>query len=269
MSAIYLRAMLILLSPAKTLDHNALGCDELASLPHHMTEAAELMTVLKAYTPSDLMKSMKLSKNLAEKVADWHANWDTHTSVDAAVKSKAKACAFAMKGEAFKFLDAPSLSDSDLQYAQKNLIVLSGLYGMLRPCDLIMPYRLEMGQTFKVSQDHKTLHSFWSGVYHEAFSKTLKDRQSKVILNLASDEYSKVVIKSGVDAEIITCTFKEQGENGFRTVSTFAKQARGEMARFVIQNQIDIVEKLKLFNNLRYTFNCDLSDSKNFIFTRS
>ena len=260
--------MLILLSPAKTLVLNAPRCNDLASLPQHMTEAAELMTVLKAYTPSDLMKSMKLSKNLAEKVADWHTNWATHNSVDAAMKSKAKACAFAMKGEAFKFLDAPSLSNDDLQYAQKTLIVLSGLYGMLRPCDLIMPYRLEMGQTFKVSQDHKSLNSFWSSIYCQALSKKLKDLESKVILNLASDEYSKVVIKSGVDAEIITCTFKEEGENGLRTVSTFAKQARGEMARFAIQNQIEIVEKLKLFNNLRYTFNCDLSDSKNFIFTR-
>jgi cytoplasmic iron level regulating protein YaaA (DUF328/UPF0246 family) len=261
--------MLILLSPAKTLDHNAMGCDELASLPHHITKAAQLMTVLKAYTPSDLMESMKLSEDLAGKVAGWNANWATHSSVDKAIRSDAKACAFAMKGEAFKFLDAPSLSYSDQQYAQKNLIVLSGLYGILRPFDLIMPYRLEMGQTFKVSEDHKSLHSFWSDVYHKALSKTLKDQQSKVILNLASDEYSKVVIKSGIDAEIITCTFKEEGENGFRTVSTFAKQARGEMARFVIQNQIEIVEKLKLFNNLRYTFNCDLSDSNNFIFTRS
>jgi len=261
--------MLILLSPAKTLDHNVVGCDELASLPYHLTEAAELMTVLKAYTPIDLIKSMKLSETLAGKVTGWHTNWTTHASVDEAIRSEAKACAFAMKGEAFKFLDAPSLSDSELQYAQKKLIVLSGLYGMLKPCDLIMPYRLEMGQTFKVSQEHKTLHSFWSGVYYQAFEKILKNQKSKVILNLASDEYSKVVIKSGIDAEIITCTFKEEGKNGFRTVSTFAKQARGEMARFVIQNQIEIVEKLKLFNNLRYTFNCDLSDSNNFIFTRS
>ncbi|MBT5148087.1 MAG: YaaA family protein [Flavobacteriales bacterium] len=260
--------MLILLSPAKTLVLNAPRCNDLASLPQHMTEAAELMTVLKAYTPSDLMKSMKLSKNLAEKVADWHTNWATHNSVDAAMKSKAKACAFAMKGEAFKFLDAPSLSNDDLQYAQKTLIVLSGLYGILRPCDLIMPYRLEMGQTFKVSQDHKSLNSFWSSIYCQALSKKLKDLESKVILNLASDEYSKVVIKSGVDAEIITCTFKEEGENGLRTVSTFAKQARGEMARFAIQNQIEIVEKLKLFNNLLYTFNDDLSASNNYIFTR-
>ncbi|MDG2363735.1 MAG: YaaA family protein [Flavobacteriales bacterium] len=260
--------MLILLSPAKTLVLNAPRCNELASLPQYMNEADELMTVLKSYTPSDLMKSMKLSEDLAGKVAGWHASWTTHTSVGAAVKSKAEACAFAMKGEAFKFLDAPSLSNDDLQYAQKNLIVLSGLYGMLRPCDLIMPYRLEMGQTFKVSQVHKSLNSFWSSVYLQAFSKKLKDHESKVILNLASDEYSKVIIKSGVDAEIITCSFKEEGENGFRTVSTFAKQARGEMARFAIQNKIENVEKLKLFNNLRYTFNCDLSDSKNFIFTR-
>ncbi|HIK67278.1 MAG TPA: peroxide stress protein YaaA, partial [Flavobacteriales bacterium] len=92
MCAIYLRAMLILLSPAKTIVLNAPRCNELASLPNHMTEAAELMTVLKAYTHSDLMKSMKLSKNLAEKIADWHASWTTHTSVDAAIKSKAKAC---------------------------------------------------------------------------------------------------------------------------------------------------------------------------------
>ena len=260
--------MLILLSPAKTLDHNALGCDELASLPLHLTEASELMTVLKAYTTNDLMKFMKLSEDLAGKVTDWHANWSTHTSVDDAIHSEAKACAFAMKGEAFKFLDAPSLSDSELQYAQKHLIVLSGLYGILRPCDLIMPYRLEMGQTFKVNQDHKSLNSFWSDVYTHALPKTLENLDSKVILNLASDEYSKVVIKAGIDAEIITCTFKEEGENGFRTVSTFAKQARGEMARFVIQNQIEMVEKLKSFNNLRYTFNCDLSDSNNFIFTR-
>ena len=163
--------MLILLSPAKTLVLNAPRCNELASLPHHMTEAAELMAVLKAYTPSDLMKSMKLSNNLAEKVADWHLNWTTHTSIEEAIELEAKACAFAMKGEAFKFLDAPSLNDVQLQYAQKHLVILSGLYGILRPCDLIMPYRLEMGQTFKVNDDHKSLNAFWSGVYHQAFSK--------------------------------------------------------------------------------------------------
>jgi uncharacterized protein len=260
--------MLILLSPAKTLDLKSPRCDEHASLPHHSSEAAELMTVLKAYTLTDLIKSMKLSNELAKKVAEWHINWSTYDSIEEAIELEAKACAFAMKGEAFKFLDAPSLDDVQLQYAQKHLVILSGLYGMLRPCDLIMPYRLEMGQTFKVNDDHKSLNAFWSSVYHQAFSKKLKDQESKVILNLASDEYSKVVIKSGIDAEIITCTFKEEGENGFRTVSTFAKQARGNMARFVIQNQIEDVKKLKLFNNLLYTFNDDLSASNNYIFTR-
>ena len=260
--------MLILLSPAKTLDLKSPRCDEHASLPQHSADAAELMTVLKVYTLNDLIKSMKLSNKLAEKVAQWHINWSTHDSIEEAIALEAKACAFAMKGEAFKFLDAPSLNDVQLQYAQKHLVILSGLYGILRPCDLIMPYRLEMGQTFKVNDTYKSLNAFWSNVYFQEFSKKLKQQDSKVILNLASEEYSKVVIKSGIDAEIITCTFKEEGKSGFRTVSTFSKQARGNMARFVIQNQIEDLKKLKLFNNLRYTFNDELSASNNFIFTR-
>ena len=260
--------MLIILSPAKTLDLNTSGFNELASLPYHTTEATELMDNLRTYITSDLAKEMNVSKKLAEKVSTWHTNWTTHTTVKEAISSEAKPCAFAMKGEAFKFLDAPSLTPEDLRYAQQNLMILSGLYGILKPCDLIMPYRLEMGQAFQVNPQHKSLNSFWSPVYYKAFSKRLEGHENGIILNLASDEYSKVVLKSGIHAEVITCSFKEEGKKGLKSISTFAKQARGEMTRFVIKKQIKSVEKLKSFNNLRYTFNSDLSDSNNFVFTR-
>ena len=260
--------MLILLSPSKTLDLGASDCNDIFSLPVHSLEANELMGLLKKYTPLKLMTSMKVSKGLASTVYSWHTEWKNHKTIKSATKSNAKACAFAMKGEAFKFLDASSLSKDALSYAQENLIILSGLYGILRPCDLIMPYRLEMGQTFQISQEHKTLNSFWAPIYKKVFTKKVNLSSSNFILNLASDEYSKVVFKAGISSEIITCHFKEESEKGFKSVSTYAKQARGSMAQFVIKNQIQNVEKLKSFNNLSYTFNHDLSASNNLVFTR-
>ena len=143
---------------------------------------------------------------------------------------------------------------------------------MLRPCDLMMPYRLEMGLRFKVDQKHNSLYSFWSKHLKEPLSDKLKENKSDIILNLASEEYSSVIKRTGINARIITCTFKEESNKGFKSISTFAKQARGAIARFAIQEKLsgeEGVKKLMSFNNLDYHYNTELSEPNNMVFTRS
>ena len=142
---------------------------------------------------------------------------------------------------------------------------------MLRPCDLMMPYRLEMGLRFKVDKDHTSLYSFWSNHLRTPLTNKLIEQKSDIILNLASEEYSSVIKRTGINARIITCTFKEENNKGFKSISTFAKQARGAMARFAIQEKVSGeagVKKLMSFNNLDYHYNPELSQPNNMIFTR-
>jgi len=260
--------MLILLSPAKTIDLYAKHPEDPASLPFFIQESTTLMSSLQSLSDDDLGQTMKLSNKLKTTVSEWHSKWKSYTDTRSATKSGAIPCAFAMKGEAFKSLNIQDFDSNELKYAQEHLIILSGLYGILRPCDLIMPYRLEMGQTFRVDKDYTSLNAYWSARFQEPVLKKLKALDTRIILNLASDEYSKVIVRSGVKAEMVTCSFKEVSSKGIKSISTFAKQARGAMARFVIQNKITEIEKLKNFNKLGYSFNPDLSEPDHIIFTR-
>jgi hypothetical protein len=263
--------MQIILSPAKTLDLNATCPNGMQSLPDFTEQAIFLMSQLKNIDQSRLKELMKLSDKLSKRVWDWHQNWECFEGIDKALDAGARPCAFAMQGEAFKFLGLSTLKRSDIEFAQSHLLIISGLYGLLRPCDLIMPYRLEMGLTFKVDPNAASLYSFWSNHLQEPLSNKLKELKTDIILNLASDEYSTVIRRTGTNARIITCTFKEESKKGFKSISTFAKQARGAIARFAIQENLsgeDGLKKLKSFNNLDYSFNSELSTPNNMIFTR-
>lgn len=263
--------MQIILSPAKTIDINASSPQGINSLPDFNHEAKVLMSQLKSITQTELIGLMKLSEKLSSKVMDWHQKWACFKSIIEAQEAGAIPCGFAMQGPAFKFLDLATFKRSDIKYAQSHLLILSGLYGMLRPCDLMMPYRLEMGLRFKVDKDHTSLYSFWSKHLREPLSNKLIEHKSDIILNLASEEYSSVIKRTGINARIITCTFKEESTKGFKSISTFAKQARGAMARFAIQEKVSGevgVKKLMSFNNLDYHYNTELSQPNNMIFTR-
>lgn len=263
--------MLIILSPAKTIDLNASCPQGIESLPDFNDEATVLMSKLRSKKQTNLIGLMKLSEKLSSTVMDWHQKWACFKSIKEAHEAGAIPCGYAMQGAAFKFLDLATLKRSEIKYAQSHLLILSGLYGMLRPCDLMMPYRLEMGLKFKVDQDHNSLYSFWSKHFREPLSDKLIENKSDIILNLASEEYSNVIKRTGTNARIITCTFKEESTKGFKSISTFAKQARGAMARFAIQEKVSGetgVKKLMSFNNLDYHYNSELSHPNNMIFTR-
>lgn len=263
--------MQIILSPAKTIDINASCPKGMESLPDFNDEATALMSKLKILNQTELMGLMKLSEKLSNTVMDWHQKWACFKSITEAQEAGAIPCGFSMQGAAFKFLDLATLIKSDIKYAQSHLLILSGLYGMLRPCDLMMPYRLEMGLRFEVDQNHNSLYSFWSKHLKKPLSDKLIEHKSDIILNLASEEYSSVIKRTGINARIITCTFKEESTKGFKSISTFAKQARGAMARFAIQEKVSGeagVKKLMSFNNLDYHYNSELSQPNNMIFTR-
>jgi cytoplasmic iron level regulating protein YaaA (DUF328/UPF0246 family) len=264
--------MQIILSPAKTIDLNASCQKGMDSLPDLNEQANILMSQLKNIDRTELKDLMKLSDKLSNTVSEWHKKWNSYKSISEAKEAGAIPCGFAMQGEAFKFLGLSTLKRCDLEYAQSHLFIISGLYGLLRPCDLIMPYRLEMGLTFNVDSVNASLYSFWSKHLKEPITTKLNVNESDIILNLASEEYSKVIKRTGVNARIITCTFKEETNKGLRSISTFAKQARGAIARFAIQEKLsgeEGVKKLMSFNNLDYRFNTELSEPNNMIFTRS
>jgi cytoplasmic iron level regulating protein YaaA (DUF328/UPF0246 family) len=264
--------MQIILSPAKTIEINASCPRGMESLPDFNDEATVLMSQLKSLDQTELINLMKLSEKLSSTVMNWHQTWACFKSILEAQEAGAIPCGFAMQGAAFKFLNLSTLNSSDIQYAQSHLFIVSGLYGLLRPCDLMMPYRLEMGLRFKVDQEHNSLYSFWSKHLKEPLTHKLKENKSDIILNLASEEYSSVIKRTGINARIITCTFKEESNKGFKSISTFAKQARGAIARFAIQEKLsgeEGVKKLMSFNNLDYHYNTELSEPNNMVFTRS
>ena len=214
--------MQIILSPAKTIDKNAFCPHGMESLPDFNDQSTILMSKLKNIDQTELKDLMKLSDKLSNTVSEWHNKWGYYKSIRKAKEAGAIPCGFAMQGEAFKYLGLSTLTRSDIEYAQSHLFIISGLYGLLRPCDLIMPYRLEMGLTFKVDTVNASLYSFWSKHLKEPLSKKLKLNESDIILNLASEEYSKVIKRTGINARIITCTFKEESNKGLRSISTFA-----------------------------------------------
>lgn len=218
------------------------------------------MKELKRWSAEDLEKNMKLSKELSGVVRKWHLCWHK--------KDNHVVAGFAMKGEAFKALDLYSLSNEVIEYSNSRLFILSGLYGALRPCDLVNPFRLEMGQTYKPYDGAKSLNSFWSKRLIEFFNAQFESTGSRTLINLASDEYSKVVLKKELNSKVINFAFKVETDHGLKNVSVFSKQARGAMARYIIENRIDDLEKLKDFNYLGYRFRPDLSAPDLMTFTK-
>ena len=251
--------MIIILSPSKTLDIASIPLGINTTRPEFMDEASGLMKVMKSFNKNDLAHNMKLSQSLSLTVDAWHQGW-----TDAV--NEAYPAAFAMKGEAFKALDMGSLSNDDVGYAQERLFILSGLYGALRPCDGIKPFRLEMGQKFKPEGESGTLNGFWAERLIKYFNEKLG--RETTLVNLASDEYSKVLLKSTLQARVINFDFKVSTDKGLKSISVFSKQARGALARFIIRNRIEDIEKLKGFNYLDYKFNTELSGPEKLTFIK-
>ena len=255
--------MLAILSPAKTLDFDSPLTTDQHSAPEFTKESTALIKTLRQLEPSDIGSLMGISDKLAvlnhNRYAHWSAKFD-----DA---SGARASLLAFKGDVYLGLDAQTLSKRDFTWAQKRLRVLSGLYGLLRPLDRIHPYRLEMGTALRNTAG-KDLYEFWGGKVTQALNEALAGQRSKVLINLASNEYYKVVQTQNIDGRILTINFKEWRRDAYRFVSFSAKKARGLMARYMIDQRAERADDLKAFDVEGYAFNEELSSRDEWIFTR-
>lgn len=255
--------MLMILSPAKTFKEDGVIYSKLSNELPFKDKTKELVTQLQAYSIEDLSLLMKMSESLSELNTKRFAKFYDN-------QEQALLGIHAFEGEAYKGLDSLSLSDEALQLAQYNLLILSGLYGIIHPFDWINPYRLEMATKLANSQG-KDLYAFWKNELTAYIMNQIeKSEGEKVLLNLASKEYSKVLDLKQIKQSypMISIEFKEQKENSYKVVGMYAKRARGMMVRHVLQNQIQTLEEIKHFNEDGYRFNEELSDNLTWVFTR-
>ncbi|MGL5150246.1 MAG: peroxide stress protein YaaA [Clostridium sp.] len=252
--------MMIVISPAKTLDMEKINHGFEVTKPRYLNKSEEVMNVLKEYQPNDLGTLMKLSTKLSELNFIRNGAWtmDNHENE--------KPCIFSFKGDVYKGIDIEDYSEDDIYYANDHLRILSGLYGLLRPLDGIHEYRLEMGTKLKVN-DNKNLYEFWGKNFLR--EELLNDTKSLPIINLASEEYSKVLNLGELEeGKIITPLFKEFKNGEYKVIGIYAKKARGLMTSYIIKNRVETLEDLKKFDLEGYSFNEQLSNNKEFIFTR-
>ncbi|MGB0887645.1 MAG: peroxide stress protein YaaA [Vicingaceae bacterium] len=252
--------MLTLLSPAKKLNEEGQDLDN-CTLPLFVEDAEKLIKSLKKYSPKKLGALMKLSPALAELNVDRYGEWDIdHTQ-------KVSPAALTFNGEVYAGLNASSFSKKEKEVAQNNLRILSGLYGILKPFDLIHPYRLEMGTKLKVGRKNN-LYEFWGDKIVDEINKNLSSQKENVIVNLASNEYFKSVNKKKLNAEIITPVFKDFSNGQYKTVMVYAKKARGMMAGYIIKNNIEKTEDLIAFDTAGYCYNKEASTENELVFYR-
>jgi uncharacterized protein len=255
--------MLIVLSPAKSLDYETPPTTAEHTLPQFVKEASALVKVLKQKSPAQLSVLMGISDPLAALNAARFGAWSPKFSA-----SNAKQAALAFDGDVYGGLDAPSLTEKQLQFAQQHVRILSGLYGVLRPLDWMQPYRLEMGTPLENAHG-KDLYAWWGAKVTDALNAEMAGHKTPVLVNLASNEYFKVVKPKQVKARIVTPTFEEGKGGQFKVVSFFAKRARGLMARYAITHKLTHVEKLKAFNVEGYAFAPQVSGPDHWVFRRT
>jgi cytoplasmic iron level regulating protein YaaA (DUF328/UPF0246 family) len=254
--------MKILISPAKSINEDVEFPEFNFTSPLFAKEAKSLVVKLKKKKAKGLMEMMHVSKDIAElnvnRFTNWHLTHEPSTDV--------KPAAFLFTGEVYRGLAMSELSSDDLTKAQDSLRILSGLYGILKPFDLIFPYRLEMGTKWTISDKAANLYQFWGLKILKTLEK--ETDKSEVIVNLASTEYAKVIPFKQLKRTVITPVFKEFKGGEYKVVMMYAKNARGKMARFILENEFTSPEELKLFQADGYQFNEALSDATNWVFVR-
>lgn len=254
--------MLTVISPAKRLDFSETSRSLETTRPKFLPEAHKLVDRARELSRGDIKALMNLSDDLA---ALNHDRFKSFKKKANALGSKPAVLSFA--GDVYVGLDAASLADDDLDFAQGSLRILSGLYGILRPLDLIQPYRLEMGRTLSTSRG-KNLYEFWGDKLARQISSTLKSHEHGVVINLASNEYFTAARADKIKAQVITPIFRDIKDGKARTLSFFAKKARGSMTRAIITNRIENPEDLKAMTIDGYTFRADMSKGDNWVFAR-
>ena len=254
--------MLALISPAKKLDFETESHLAEHSEPDFLGRSEELVMTARKLSRAQLASTMKLSDKLAD--LNFQRFRDFSTPFDL---GNAKQAALVFNGDTYVGLEANTLTAKDMTYAQDHLRILSGLYGLLRPLDLIQPYRLEMGAKFR-APGGTDLYGFWDGQLNEAIGNAVDGHKDPTVVNLASNEYFKAVKAKDLDVPVITPVFKEIKDGQARTLGMFAKRARGAMARFMIKKRIEKPAGLKKFTDGGYEYRDDLSDDTSWVFTR-
>lgn len=255
--------MLTVISPSKTLDFDPQSRVKKHTLPDLLDESESLIQVLRKFSPKQLQNLMGISANLAEENHGRYARWNTPFTT-----ANAKQAALAFKGDVYEGLRADSFAAKDFQFAQKHLRILSGLYGVLRPLDLIQAYRLEMGVRLKTPQA-KNLYQFWGGLITQRINNALAEQKGdNVLVNLASNEYFKSIQKNDLNARVIVPNFKEERDGELKMISFFVKKARGTMSSYIIRNRLTKADDAKSFDEDGYRFNKKLSSDEQWLFTR-
>lgn len=254
--------MLLVISPAKNLDFETPAKTTQSTTPDFLDEAQLLIDQLRDLAPQDISKLMSISDKLGVLNYDRYQQWSTPFTSD-----NAKQAVLAFNGDVYTGLDADNFKADDFKFAQKHLRILSGLYGLLRPLDLMQPYRLEMGTKFE-NQRGKNLYDFWGESITECLNKQLKTLKADVLVNLASNEYFKSVKAKHLNADIVTPVFKDWKGDKYKIISFYAKKARGLMCAYAIKNKITKVEDLKGFDSEGYVFNEAMSTDKEWVFLR-
>ena len=253
--------MLTVISPAKKLDYSSSFSAAAHTQPALLKHSQELLEGLKKLSPQGVCKLMGLSDKLGalnyERFQEWSAPFN---------EQNARQAVLAFKGDVYQGLGADSMSNAELQWAQDHLRILSGLYGLLRPLDLMQAYRLEMGTKF-ANQRGGDLYSFWDGIITAELNEQLTDADA-VLLNLASNEYFKAVKQKNIRARIVTPVFMDSKDGKYKIISFFAKKARGLMAAFIIKGKITDIEDIKNFDIDGYNFNSAMSEGDKWVFTR-
>jgi len=254
--------MLIVISPAKNLDFETPTPTKKHTKAAFLDDSQALIDDLKKLAPHEVSKLMGISDKLGTLNYDRFQAWSQPLTAD-----NARQAAFAFNGDVYTGLDAYNLDSDDLSFAQQHLRILSGLYGLLKPLDLMLPYRLEMGTKFE-NAGGKDLYAFWGSKLTDALNKQLKKNKSKVLVNLASNEYFKSVKKAQLDADVITPVFKDKKNGQYKIISFFAKKARGRMSAYIVKNKFTDAAQITGFDWDGYCFNEALSNEKDWVFTR-
>ncbi len=253
--------MYILISPAKTLDFNPIETLLPSSKPVFNSEADKIASILKKKKPNDLSEMMKISDDLARLNYERYQQWSNLTD------NQLKEAAFAFKGDVYQGLEIEKLSKDELKYAQNHLRILSGLYGLLQPLDKIAPYRLEMGTDLSVGKA-ANLYDYWKSKITRQISEEMKSLDTKLLVNLASNEYFKSVDTKNIEADIISPVFKDYKNGEYKIISFFAKKARGLMTRYLIKENTTDKSVIPGFQEDGYQYNERLSTSNKPVFTR-
>jgi len=254
--------MLILISPAKTLDFSPQNQILDYSIPQNLEDSDYLIKNLRKLSLENLSQLMGISAKLAQENLQRYQDWELPFT-----PANAKQAILAFKGDVYLGLNANRFTEKEFYFAQSHLRILSGLYGILKPLDLIQPYRLEMGTEF-CTQKGKNIYHFWGKSLTERLNHELEIFSQKVVINLASVEYFKVIDSKNLQARLISPVFKEYKNGKYQVVSFFAKKARGLMSAFIIQNQLQNPEHIQAFQEENYRFEASLSNEKEWVFVR-